>query len=295
MADPGFIDLPGTTHHAFSFSDKLNAVAATALGKALAATAEQDFSTMSFWFGGVIPAGVPFQVHISPGTGGGSNNNVSGINLRVGDSSDVELARFTLVAEVVEIFMASSGLHWKPGDSSGEGLSQAAGFTLHPSKTGILNGPGRWLDTSVVTTPPVPNRPDFVTHTDPQDGNFVSFGCSLLFIYYLRSQLGFSMKAVVQAGADSLEGVYINLTQDRNAFPQFASILETTFPSGVKSNFPGSNNPFPLPRAATLSARRFLAKSGTDLKLLGQVLRSHRERGDLRALLNSDRPAALVP
>jgi hypothetical protein len=296
MADPGFVDLPGTTHFSFSFNQKLNAAAATALGGALAATAEQDFSTMSFWFRGLIPAGVPFQVKINLGTGGASNDTVKNINLRVGQSSDADLARFTLVAEVVEIFMAASGLSWNPRDSSGEGLSQAAACTLHPDETGILDGPGRWLDTSVAASPPVPSRPDFVSgKPDPTDANFVSFGCALLFIYYLRSQLGFSMKAVIQAAADSLEGVYTNLTQDRGAFPQFSSILEKKFPSGAKSNFPGSNNPFPLPSGGTLSAKRFLAKSGTDPKLLGQVLRSNKDRGDMRALLNSDRPAALAP
>lgn len=294
MADPGFVDLPGTTHFAFSFNQKLNAAAAIALGSALTATAEQDFSTVSFWFGGLIPSGVPFQVKINLGTSGGSNDNVSNINLRVGESSDAELARSTLVAEEAEIFMAASGLGWNPGDSSGEGLSQAAAFTLHPDEIGTLNGPGTWLDTSVAASPPVPSRPDFVSNTDPTDANFVSFGCSLLFIYYLRSQLGFSMKAIVQAAANSLEGVYTNLTQDRGAFPQFSSILEKKFPAGVKSNFPGSNNPFPLPSGRTLSAKRFLAKSGADPKLLGQVLRSNRDRGDMRALLNSDRPAALV-
>jgi hypothetical protein len=191
--------------------------------------------------------------------------------------------------------MAASGLGWNPGDSSGEGLSQAAAFTLYPDEVGTLNGPGTWLDTSVAARPPVPSRPDFVSKTDPTDANFTSFGCSLLFIYYLRSQLGFSMKAVVQAAASSLEGVYINLTQDRGAFSQFSSILEKKFPSGVKSNFPGSKNPFPLPSGTILSAAQFFGKSGTNPKLLGQMLRANKDRGDMRALLNSNRPAALVP
>ena len=295
MADPGFVDLPGTTHFSFSFNQTLNAAAAAALGSALAATAERDFSTMSFWFGGLIPPGVPFQVKINLGTSGASNDTIKNINLRVGQNSDADLARFTLVAEVVEIFVAASGLGWNPLDSSGEGLSQTAAFTLYPDETGILNGPGRWLDTSVPISPPVPSRPDFVSTTGPTDSNFVSFGCALLFIYYLRAQLGFSMKSVVQAGASSLEGVYTKLTQDRGAFPQFASVLENKFPSGATSNFPGSNNPFPLPSGATLSAKRFLAKSGTAPELLGQVLRSKKDQGDMRALLNSNRPAALVP
>jgi hypothetical protein len=293
MADPGFVDLPSTTHFAFSFNQGLDPRAAVALRDALAATAERDFDIMSSWFDGLIPPGVPFNVKINVGDGGATNNNTTDVNLKLGATSDFDLARSTLVAEVVEIFMAAAGTGWQPGDSSGEGLSQASAFTLYPDENRTLDGPRKWLDTSLVSRVPVPIRPDFVGSTDPTDGNFVSFGCALLFIYYLRGQLGFSMKAIVQAPADSLEGVYTNLTQDRGAFPTFLAILNSKFPARTPSNFPGSTNPFPIPTPAVLSAKQFLAANASQGSL-GQLTRSNQERGNLRALLNSNRPAALV-
>jgi hypothetical protein len=289
MADPGFVDLPSTTHYTFSFEQTLNADAAKALGIALATTAERDYNTISSFFGGLTPSGVPFAVKINLPTGGANNDNVKHINLKAGATSNFDLARFLLVAEAIEIFMAASALGWHPGDSSGEGLSQAAGFTLYPDQVQILNGPQQWLDTSVSS-----NRPDFVSKTDPTDSNFVSFGCALLFIYYLRSQLGFNMQPIVAAAGNTLEGVYINLTQDRGAFQTFSAILESEFPSGKRSNLVGSTNPFPLLSGAVLSARRFCAKKELDGQLLGKVIRSNNNLGNLRALLNSARPTSLV-
>jgi hypothetical protein len=72
-----------------------------------------------------------------------------------------------------------------------------------------------------------------VNKTEPFDGNFISFGCALLFLYFLRSQLGFSMKAIVSADAGTLEGVYVNLTKHHGAFPIFSNLLERAFPSGT--------------------------------------------------------------
>jgi hypothetical protein len=285
MADPGFVDLPSTEHFTFSFEQTLNTGAAKALGRALAATAEQDYDTISSWFGGLRPDGVPFDVKINLPTGGANNDNVKNINLKLGATSNFNLARFVLVAETIEIFMAAVPFGWHPGDSSGEGLSQAAGFTLYPDQVQILNGPQVWLDSS---------RPDFVSKTDPTDSNPVSFGCALLFIYYLRSQLGFNMKPIVGRPGNSLEGVYIQLTQDRGAFQTFSAILESKFPAGQTSKLAGSTNPFPLPSGAVLSARQFCAKVELDGQLLGKVIRSNNSLGNLRALLNSDRPASLV-
>jgi hypothetical protein len=44
-----------------------------------------------------------------------------------------------------------------------------------------------------------------------------------LFLYFLRTQLGFSMKAVVSAHASTLGGVYINLTKDQGGVQEFST------------------------------------------------------------------------
>jgi len=65
--------------------------------------------------------------------------------------------------------MALNQFGWKPGDSSGEGLSKLGSFTLYPDQRNTLNGPQVWLDTSVGATPAKPSRPDFVNTTEPVD------------------------------------------------------------------------------------------------------------------------------
>lgn len=294
MAAPGFIDLPSTQHFTFEYNKQLNDTDARALGKALADTAERDFATMAGWFSGATPQGGLIDTKINLGSGGASNDNLNNINLRLGATADFNRARFTLVAEVMEIFMAVNQFGWKPGDSSGEGLSQLGAFTIYPDQLGILNGPQVWLDTSLNPTPTKPGRPDFVNITEAFDGNFTSFGCALLFLYFLRSHLGFSMKAVISAHASSLENVYFNLTQARGGFQTFSKILEARFPSGQACGLVGSADPFPLPSGARMSAKQFMANNEMDPKLIGQVVRANRELGNLRGLLNSNRPISLI-
>jgi hypothetical protein len=198
---------------------------------------------------------------------------------------------------VMEIFMAMDKFGWKPGNSSGEGLSQLGANTIYPDLRGRLNGPQVWLDTSISPTADKPSRPDFVSKpAEPSDADFISFGCALLFLYFLRSQLGFSMKAIVSAHAvdNTLEGVYANLTKDHNAFPIFINLLERAFPAGTPSGLVGSADPFPLRSDERLSVKQFITKNELDPGLIGHVVRANRDLGDLRALLNSDRPTSLI-
>lgn len=72
-------------------------------------------------------------------------------------------------------------------------------------------------------------------------------GCSLLFLYYLFSQLGFSINAIVAAGANTLGGVYRNLTGDTaDPFPFFKQLLDTSFPGTSIITSGNLDNPFPL-------------------------------------------------
>ena len=286
---PTYVNLPSTPHFAFSFDETLDDGGARALGAALFTTAEQDYGTLSSWFDGLIPGGVPFNVQINhrSASRSGSNDQSKNVTIDLGATTDFTSARWVLVAETVEIFMAAQNAGWKPGASNGEALSQVAGFTLYPAEVSALAGPQTWLDSSN------PTRPDFVSTTDATDKSAISYGCGVLFIYYLFSQLGFAMRAIVRAAADTLERVYHNLTQDSGAFPTFAALLASKFPLGVASKLVGSTNPFPLPSGVMLSARQYLRKDAPGTKSLGKLV-SSQNIGDLRALLNSDRPASLV-
>jgi hypothetical protein len=126
------------------------------------------------------------------------------------------------------------------------------------------------------------------------DFNFVSFGCALLFLYFLRSQLGFSMKAIVSAHASTLGGVYVNLTKDQGGVQEFFNLLNARFPPGTPCDLSGSNDPFPLPSGARLSVKQFMANSEVSPRLIGQVVRANRDIGNLRGLLNSNRPVSLI-
>jgi len=290
MADPGYVDLPGTTHFTFEYDNTLNQAAATAFGGALAANAEADYNLVSFWFDGLTPSGVPFNVKINKpsATRSGSNDGNKQITIDIGASTDFNLGREVLVAEFIEIFMGAQNRGWAAGKSNGEALSQVAGFTIVPSKATGFVGPPTWLDKNNSA------RPDFVSKTDTTDSNAVSYGCGVLFLFYLGSQLGFNMRAIVQAAAATLESVYHNLTQDSNAIATFQALLNAKFPPGVPSNLAGSTNPFPLPSSKSLSLKRYLAANPL---LQGESIRDRirsKNVGNMRAVLNSDRPASLL-
>ena len=292
MADPGFIDAGSTTHFSFEFNNTLDATKSQTLANALLATCERDYNAIASWFDGLTPAGVPFVVQVGPlrKDRAGSNDQKSNITIDLGATDDFPLAREVLVAELIEIFMPAQNKGWRAGQSHGEGLSQAAGFFLYPEEATGLDGVKVWLGARDLSGS---FRPNFVGKTDNTDGNKFSYGCALLFIYYLHSQLGFSIRGIVSAAADTLENVYTNLTQDHNGFVPFSALLLTKFPLGDASAEKGSENPFPLPSPAVLSARRFLARHPRNGQTVRQIIAS-KNIGNFRALLNSDRVASLV-
>ena len=92
------------------------------------------------------------------------------------------------------------------------------------------------------------SRADFVNNILPlDDGPDAATGCSVLFIYYLFSQLGFSINAIVAAGASTLGRVYQNLNGTTNdPFPAFKRVLDRYFPGTSLITKTNLDNPFPL-------------------------------------------------
>ncbi|HYK36954.1 hypothetical protein [Alloacidobacterium sp.] len=246
MADAGFIDSGSTYNHFnFEFDNTLDGPSAIALSVNLLETCEQDYDTIASWFDGLTPGGAPFTVQIGPTRADRSGSNYGGKNITIdlGATSDFSSARSVLVAELIEIFMTAQNKGWAANKSNGEGLSQAASFFLYPQEATGLDGIKAWL--FALPLFPLQRRPDFVTKTDQTDTNKFSYRCALLFIYYLQSQLGFNMRAIVQAASDTLEGVYNNLTQDHNGFSTFSALLLARFPLDQATGEQGSENPFP--------------------------------------------------
>ncbi len=239
-----------TAHYAVTYDNGLSAADGVNRATALIGVCETDFNTMQGWFGGIsLPYSVPYGVQIKQGAGwSGSWGSGPPVTLVPGNGSSLDLVRFILVAEVTEMFMLQQGLGWSPLASSegtaGEGLSHFLstqlliniGSPLRPSSIANL-----WLNSP---------RGDFVNHVDPADNsNSPKSGCAVLFLWYLFTQLGFGVNAIVGAGDPQLAGVYRNLTGDTtDPFPFFKSILDVAFPSTTSSSVPGPNsdNPYPL-------------------------------------------------
>jgi hypothetical protein len=145
--------------------------------------------------------------------------------------------------------------------SKGEGLSRFLGGQLLAQNNAL----GIGIDASYALADLWLNstRQDFVNNAPDDNGYDATNGCTTLFIYYLFSQLGYSIDQFVGAGASTLAGVYKNLTGNAaDPFPLFKAILDLSFPSTTSSAVPGPNfdDPWPLAEDAFTGVWR----SGTD-------------------------------
>ncbi len=214
-----------TAHYAFQYDDSLSPPInptgpEPARTIAVIGACENDFNLLSGWFANIaLDVGLPIP----------------------------------LIAEMTEQFMRSQGSGWfgfKTEGSEGEGLSRflAAQFL---AVNGLGNPPAGFLNSNSWMAS---SRADYVNVINPtDDGPDVLTGCSLLFIWYLFSQLGFSVNAIVAAGAPTLGGVYRNLTGDpADPFPTFKRILDNYFPGTATISGPNPDNPFPLANPFTL-------------------------------------------
>jgi hypothetical protein len=217
-----------------------------------------DFNILSSWFREhPLDVTLPIDVNVTQNSNSASWNKVDGkltITLNPGTGS-YRMVRYLLAAEMVEQLMRAQNGGWfgiQTEGSMGEGLSQflAAQFVL------------RWWPGDAKADPGLPpptfeysnvwlasNRMDFINSTDRLDSSkSPKSGCALLFIYYLFTQLGHSIDAIIAAAAPTLAGVYSNLTGDpNNPFPRFKQIVDHSFPGTSFVTSGNLDNPFPLP------------------------------------------------
>ena len=157
------------------------------------ASCESEYLVQVSYFGGVTPAS--FNVIIAAGIGGAYHYGCAATDLYCDASgTDVNHTRMLNVAEEVEVFSADQARGWDCGASNGEGLSRVLATELYPGSLNGFTSAATWLDT--------PGRPDYVNVNDPTDRNYVSIGCSVLFLNYLRYQLGYRWGDIVQAGVN---------------------------------------------------------------------------------------------
>jgi hypothetical protein len=241
-----------TTYYQFSYDDTLSVADGRDRAIALMGVCDGDYGIMNGWFGGggigfTLP--IPCQIHAGPAwsAGWGGSGSTVGMSITPGNGSPLELCRFLLCSEVTEMMMLHQNQGWfGSGDegSTGEGLSHflANQLMLSIGSPHLYTGPAfLWLNST---------RPDWVNNTDPTDySNSVKSGCALLFLWYLYTQLGFSVTSIVAAAGANLGVVYRNLTGDTNdPFPYFKALIDANFPSQTGNYIAGPNpdNPFPL-------------------------------------------------
>lgn len=203
---------------------------------AMQAVAEQDYQAARSIFAlGDVP-GLPFTVTVDPSAGGASHPTCAATDI----SLIPEDAPSLLVAETTECFMAASG-KWDCGQTNGEGLSRALAMTIRPFTvlTGLDGDVAGWWNAGVPL--------DFVNDNSADDQDQQGNACGTLFIFYLRSELGYSWQEIVAAGGPTLGDTYATLTgrTGQEGFAGFVNTLKEA-DQGGQLQIPASGNPFPL-------------------------------------------------
>ena len=223
---------------------------------ALQATCETDLARLESLFGVTGGFGPNHRVTVSvenlegvAGVNGGYATDVEmAIRLNFGGSgpSAVRQTRTVFVNEMAEIMMGyrdrvTGSPTWNKGHSDFEGLSRVCGDTLYPS-SGSDEGVESWIGQN-------PRDYQYIDTTDPNGENDLShsasWGISMLFIYYLQSQLGFSLSDIIQKAGRTLAQTCHNLTGRQDARQAFHDLIEQFLPAGKVSSLE-RNNPFPL-------------------------------------------------
>jgi hypothetical protein len=100
-----------------------------------------------------------------------------------------------------------------------------------------------------------------VDSTEATDRNYVSIGCSTLFINFLRYELKYGLDAIVGAAAPTLANVYQNLTGNTDAWVRFTALVDRLFPTGVPSGLT-TDNPWPAERQAGCLVQGLFGRQG---------------------------------
>lgn len=159
-------------------------------------------------------------------------------------------AAYLFVLELAELLMLFWG--WDRASSQGEALSRVMGEELHPASAGnsvtpwtTLPSPRpEWISRNETTPPNIPGEPPPSVRgdTDP-----IPIGSGIIFIYFLRYQLGKSYQEICQNTGPLLLDRYralTGLTDDPAA--RVDALLDKHYGNAGFSLGGSRNNPFPL-------------------------------------------------
>jgi hypothetical protein len=267
----------------------------TANANYLLGQVEPAFNTTTNWFAtpsGKFGTSHRQEVMLDLGDGKGASNNGYNSNIDCdaesnnGSATAGPIVSMLWMAEWAEILMSLTS-NWNAGDSSGEGLSHYCALQLfldgHNDYYTAANNQifvQNWLNgdgtTNQKTAPPNAARSDWVTQTFTGasvggvnvhgDGDPVSYGCALCFIYYLTTQLGFDITEVIANYSGNLASCYKTVTGDQtNPFPAFTALLNHVYPAGQRATLTGTNpnNPFPIAQVQFYAQKNTFGKDET--------------------------------
>jgi hypothetical protein len=237
VADGGPYTLRNTTAHFKVYYENALGANGPVLADAVLATCESDYQHLQNWFG-VTPGGLPFTIYVVTGNFGAYHANCAATELHCAadTGTNIPLIHMLMVAEADEVFMNAQG-KWGCGLSTGEGLSRVLSTELYPSALNGYTSAASWLNAA--------GRPNFIDSTDPTDRNYVSIGCSVLFLNWLHYQLGYSWQQIIAAGAPTEAELYTNLTGAMDGWTRFSTLMAQVYPPAVHSSL-GVDNPYPL-------------------------------------------------
>jgi hypothetical protein len=265
-----------TTNYIVQWDDSDPNNLSQGMASAIAGICESEHTALTGWFNITTGFGASDRItvtvqSISSGgadnfgysSGGGSVINVNFLPSGFSSAQANEIAKMMFVAELVEIFMdfnnqKSGNTTWVAGHSDGEALSQICSIMRFP--TGHYDAYGSWANKWLSSS-----RPDWVSSNESTDGNPVSFGCSLLFLYYLRDQLGFTIQQIIQNGGATLLDLYKNLTGDSSdPFNFFLGLINSRLPGTntlPETNTEAADDPFPIFSLAFWDGKNTYGKS----------------------------------
>jgi hypothetical protein len=273
----GLTDGGVTAHYAFYYDESLGGPEGIEPGRTntVIASCEADFNWMQTQFAGVdITNGIslPIPTYITALSGGGASWSATDkrvlLKLNPGTTAPATSVRTAMVTEVVEMFMLTQHKGWgysagvEDEESCGEALSQflTVQFQISIGQGGTpvyYGSSNAWLNSSLPASNPASTefdgtthygaRTDYVNSTLPFAGNGPGTGGSLLFIYYLSQQVGFSTPSIVGAapgldsknnpiGGSCLRGVYRNLTGDTSDPGSCGTLSVTPMAAGLPAS-----------------------------------------------------------
>jgi hypothetical protein len=259
--------LPGngiTAHYEISYESSLSKADGLDRANALLATCEADFALMKSWFGGIeLEFDYPIPVLIDNASGGASWDDPSelqvafgwspAVTIRPGSGTSVDVIRYLLVSEITEMFMATlkngwfeptSLFHGADEGSKGEGLSRFLGIQFQLANAGPVGraAPSGFAVTNLWLNSP---RPDYVNDNPDDIHPDIITGCTTLFLFYLRDELGITVDSLIAAGGSTLADVYRNLRLPFDGWTTFRNLVNDHYPQGFSYN-PLGESVFPV-------------------------------------------------